>query len=459
MSRTHPGVDLTKNQLFLDDLWIEDTLRITRQWHKPEVFPEPVLRPEMPWEGTEVLMNGTVLKVDGRYLMYYLVERSVPVRALCVAESKDGLRWTRPTVGAVEFEGSKHNNIVLEHTQTPSVMYDPDDKEAPFKAIFHARRFMNGKGGMFGVVSRDGFRWEYLPGPLLGSIGDRKHLVGEKVNGKYVVLIKPGDTYDLYRARVAAMVESEDFRNWSWSRVLVRPDLLDPPDTEFYGMVAFKYSDLYVGLLERYNTYTDVVDIVLAWSRDFETWRRPVQRETFIGQEYPWNRLWSSPSSAAPVHAGSQLRIYFGGRSGAHNHSKSPSPVQYAAIGMAQITVDRFASLTAGFKQGRVVTTPMVWPGGDLMLNASTTRSLVGYPLEGGGDMLVEVWDAGNTPLPEFSGDNKAKFDGNAPCRITTDSAVVKWPGERSLNDLAGRTIRLVFNMKDSHLYSFRAGK
>ena len=51
--------DVTKPQLFLDDTWIEDQSRITRLWHKPEILPEPIFRPEMPWEGTEVIMYGT----------------------------------------------------------------------------------------------------------------------------------------------------------------------------------------------------------------------------------------------------------------------------------------------------------------------------------------------------------------------------------------------------------------
>ena len=44
--------DLTKSQLFLDDTWIEDQAMLTRVWHAAEIYPEPVLRPETPWEGT-----------------------------------------------------------------------------------------------------------------------------------------------------------------------------------------------------------------------------------------------------------------------------------------------------------------------------------------------------------------------------------------------------------------------
>lgn len=52
--------DLTRSQLFLDDFWIEDHQRLTHQWHQADIFPEPVLRPEEPWEGTNVTLYGSV---------------------------------------------------------------------------------------------------------------------------------------------------------------------------------------------------------------------------------------------------------------------------------------------------------------------------------------------------------------------------------------------------------------
>ena len=125
---------------------------------------------------------------------------------------------------------------------------------------------------------------------------------------------------------------------------------------------------------------------------------------------------------------------------------------------MAQLTVDRFASLSAGFMDGRLVTKPMTWSGGDMLLNASTTRFLDADPRLRGGEMSVEVWDDEGWPIEGYSGEHRAPFIGNHPARGDSDAATVKWPGDRSLNELAGRRIRLVFHMRDPHLYSFRSG-
>ncbi|MAG37037.1 MAG: hypothetical protein CL878_12445 [Dehalococcoidia bacterium] len=126
---------------------------------------------------------------------------------------------------------------------------------------------------------------------------------------------------------------------------------------------------------------------------------------------------------------------------------------------MATITVDRFVSLSAGAQEGKLLTKPMTWPGGDLLLNASTTRHLDGHPIDGGGTLFVEVLDEAGQSIPGFSGNDRAEFAGNVPSRDIVSPAPVRWPGERSLTELAGKRISLVVTMRDSHLFSFRAGE
>ena len=101
--------DLTKSQLFLDDGWIDDQSMLTRLWHKPLLYPEPVMRPETPWEGTALALYGTVLKVGDVWRMYYTTAAPDFPAAMCVADSTDGFHWTRPNLGIHEFRGSKKN--------------------------------------------------------------------------------------------------------------------------------------------------------------------------------------------------------------------------------------------------------------------------------------------------------------------------------------------------------------
>jgi hypothetical protein len=197
-----------------------------------------------------------------------------------------------------------------------------------------------------------------------------------------------------------------------------------------------------------------VIEVQLAWSHDGLEWLRPAVRRPFIGPTFPWNKGWSSCASTAPVRVGNQLWFYFGGRSGAHGREV---PGSYGAVGLATLTVDRFAAMSAGFKDGLLLTKPMTWPGGELVLNCTNTRSWDGHPNSGGGAIAVEVRDAANQAVSGFSGQQRASHNVVSPTAFSTTERPVKWPGGRSLNELTGRQIRLAFFLRDARLFAFRA--
>ena len=75
------------------------------------------------WEG-ECNGYGTVVKAPRGYLMYYRAAvhkydadgsgtRAKHTCVICVAESHDGIHFTKPDLGLYEYNGSKHNNIVF----------------------------------------------------------------------------------------------------------------------------------------------------------------------------------------------------------------------------------------------------------------------------------------------------------------------------------------------------------
>ena len=96
-------------ELMVDDHLIEQTsggveLRLQRPVER-----EVVLTCDRPWEGNHSGLV-TLFQDGGTYRMYY---RASHWRALlktthefiCYAESTDGVRWTRPELGLVEFDG------------------------------------------------------------------------------------------------------------------------------------------------------------------------------------------------------------------------------------------------------------------------------------------------------------------------------------------------------------------
>lgn len=447
--------DLRKSQLFLDDTWIEESYRLERVWERADIFPEPVLRPEMPWEGHQLVMFGSVFHDASGWRMYYMTYNRPAPSLCCLAYSSDGLHWERPKLGLFAFNGSKANNIVFaprpgQSHDGPTVCHDSADPKAPYKMMYYSY----GEGvaaGEYVGFSRDGIVWEHHLEPVMVS-GDRTNVMGSRDHrGKFVAYLRHRDMMRLHRARTVWRVESSDFLHWSEPEVILRADLLDDPNTELYGMSGFPYSDMYLGLLERWYDNPDVIELQLAWSHDGRDWHRPGKRSAFVGPSLPWNRRWNSAANTAPVNRGSQLWFYFGGRSEAHGSDMPPS---YGAIGLASHGIDRFAAIQADFKEGLLVTRPMRWPGGDLALNCTNTRYRRAHPSSGGGSISVELRDEANHPIAGFSGTDRADVSW-----VSTGDRLrpVRFGQQRSMNDLAGRRVRLAIALSDARVYAFRS--
>jgi hypothetical protein len=454
-----PEYDLRKSQLFLADTWVEESSRLQRTWCSAEILPEPVLKPEAPWEGIQIVMFGSVFRLEGEWRMYYLTYNRPEPMLFCMATSRDGLRWERPNLGLVDFRGSKANNILWmpaagESNDGPTICHDPDDPRAAFKMMYYG---FGGKRtrGEYVAFSKDGITWEHRAEPVLANTGDRTNVMPVRDrDGRYVAFLRHREMMTRDLERTVWRSESRDFLHWTDPERILRPDLLDDANTELYGMAAFPYEDIYLGMLERWYDNPDVIEVQLAFSRDGRQWQRPAVRQAFIGPKYPWNKGWNSCANTVPVRVENQLWFYFGGRSAAHARE---APRSYGAIGLATTGVDQFAAIRADFIEGRLITKPMTWPGGDLVLRCTNTRYSEAHPTSGGGSIAVEVRDEGNMPIPGFSGEQRARHDVVSPKPWQKEEPPVHWAGARSLSELKGRRIRLVFFMRDARLFSFRA--
>ena len=77
------------------------------------------------------------MKSGDRWKMYYGARHAQHGRPVfCVAESDDGMQLERPSLGLVEFRGSKQNNILPSPALPRSICHDPEDEQAPFKITY-----------------------------------------------------------------------------------------------------------------------------------------------------------------------------------------------------------------------------------------------------------------------------------------------------------------------------------
>ncbi|NPV07060.1 MAG: hypothetical protein HPY83_03730 [Anaerolineae bacterium] len=460
-------MDLARTQLFADDTLIEETYRLGRTVHQPEKYSQPVMVPDRPWEGLGLFLWGTAMRDSdgGRFRMWYqtLSPLSQPGgdRFVCYAESSDGVNWEKPSLGLVEFDGSRANNIVVSPGRaldSPSVVYDPEDEDGGrrYKMIYRAAT--SGAVGLYAAFSADGVRWTSLEEPVAPGHGDRTNAMFTRdMNGRFVVLTRKPNMMADYNTRCVYRIESEDFVHWSPPELVMKPDLADGPNMQFYSMTGFVYGDQYLGVLERMHTVPDVLDEELTVSRDGRTWQRVDRAQTFLSREKEWEGNWVHVASNPPIEHRGRLWWFYCGR---HYRHGAPVPHRESRIGLATSRVDGFVSIEAGPEEGRLLTRPLLWPGGDLEINADTRTSPVDYFRTYRGTVRVAVLDEARRTLDGYGLEESVPFVGDTESRDgRMDYHRPQWTSGRSLRELEGRRVRLAFYLRDARLYSFRAAR
>ena len=115
--RSEPVIDLGSHRELFIDRYLIDRLTNARLELARLRDEGAVLAFDRPWEGA-FCGYGTVIQETGRFRLYY---RGLPSdgkdggsdECTCYAESKDGIHWTKPSLGLFEKNGSRDNNIIL----------------------------------------------------------------------------------------------------------------------------------------------------------------------------------------------------------------------------------------------------------------------------------------------------------------------------------------------------------
>jgi hypothetical protein len=146
-----------------------------------------------------------------------------------------------------------------------------------------------------------------------------------------------------------------------------------------------------------------------------------------------------------------QMVFYVGGRLTSHHYDTAQ---QYGAIGYASLPLDRFCALEATVG-GKMVTKPIVWPGGELVLNADCRESYASHPATADGEIQIEVLGPDGQALADWP--HKALFRANTHSRCWVGDGTVKWPEDATLDTLRGRPICLRFSLRHARLFTFTA--
>jgi hypothetical protein len=210
---------------------------------------------DRPYEGVFAFYT-TVLKDGDKYRMYYRGE-SAPgrPRTVCYAESRDGIRWTKPDLGLVEIDGSKRNNVLL---VSPGCL-------APFldgrPGVPQGERYKansEDKAGLIGYVSADGLHWTRLgdepivPHTLKNNFDSQNVMFWSEAEQQYVLYARHSEG----GKRAQARATSRDFRHWTPQVLMTYSDTggTVPSDHLYTSQVQpyFRAPHLYISLPGRF---------------------------------------------------------------------------------------------------------------------------------------------------------------------------------------------------------------
>jgi hypothetical protein len=118
-----------------------------------------------------VYFYGTILPIEGEYRMWYTGFDQDRERQVCYAVSKDGLSWTKPKLGLVDYKGSKQNNLVVFNGNETMkgvcalVLHEPADPNPDRRFKMLREIAVPGLSWrIMAAVSPDGLRWQPVAG-------------------------------------------------------------------------------------------------------------------------------------------------------------------------------------------------------------------------------------------------------------------------------------------------------
>jgi hypothetical protein len=377
------------------------------------------------------------------------------------AESKDGIQWERPDLNLFPWASQKPSNIVIARSESgltetcgPYLLEVPESARRGYRWLMLYRAKGRDKDDYNGIRirgSQDGMHWDEEGDTRIAHLHSDHHntVSFDAARNEFVMYCRAKHIYRAFgdnmldtgaSRRVARMSSPNLWNDWletSQPQTILVPDEVDSEThfNFFYGMPTRHRYGVYWGFLEPFRM-NDFIQTELAVSRDGFNFERFAGRKPIIpyGEEGSWDdeMIFASPQW---LEIGDEWWIYYSGWDGPHG-----TPDRSGAIGLAKIRKEGFVSLQGPQGGGVVCTRSMIWPGGDLVVNATANE----------GVLRVRVSDSKRKPIEGFNYEDGEDFSGD---RVSHE---IRW-GERSLDELKGQSIRLEFYLQNAELFTFRA--
>ncbi|MDD3928055.1 MAG: hypothetical protein PHT33_15535 [bacterium] len=461
--------------LMADEALVESAENAVFRICPMEKAPEPVLVPDMPWEGGDGSVQRPVQQdpLDGsvlydpqlkRFHLWYRTHNRLASKSIvCYACSEDGLHWVKPSVGAIDYEGSYDNNMLK--MRVPPVLNDHLCTVVPnyvagldaklIATVYSKYNDPIYPGGITFLSSRNGIDWEPHFPPMLPIDGDAHCLMWDPRNECYICTTRSAAYsgtinrlrqagYDnLKSKRHVAIARSRDLVHWTPMVTVLEADDKDPENAQLYIMYVIPYGHAYIGLVQLFYMSRDMtygpLDVHLVISRNLTDWVRVGDRTPILprGEKGSWDHADVTICAGTPHPEGDRMRFWYGGKDTEHWQAGN------GALGTATLRRDGFACWEAGDTEGCITTVPLdmhwaTWP----FLNVEAPD----------GEVRMEIIDAETyEPVRGVSRDDCLPITGNHL------RAMVEFKeGRGNFIRHAGK-VRFRFYLRRARLYAFKA--
>jgi hypothetical protein len=441
-------------EMFVDDFLVASAKDVSLRINPPTKR-EVVLTTDQPWEAKTSAYYSVLRDEQGKIRLYYrgiADDNGGPEQFTCCAVSDDGIHFTRPDFGVVEFKGSKSNNIVWRGPESASFAPFIDKSPAAkpderWKAVCYT--VWKRQGTVMGLASPDGIHWHKLRDePLMppGAFDSLNVAWWDAGLKKYRMFSRYYYDGTWTGPRAIQMATSDDFLNWSKpEHARYVPE--GTPIEHFYTSSAIPcpgaehhllaFPKRFIPDRKKVATHPEggVSDAVFMTSRDGVTWDRrfreawvrpglDIKNWTERNNMTAWGIIQTTPE---------EFSLYIS------EHYRWPDN----RLRRMTIPRHRFASMHASVPGGQFVTKPIRFSGTKLILNYSTSAA---------GSVRVELQDEGGKPIPGFTLDDYPVLYGDSLDEAAT------WKGGADLTSLKDRAVRVRFVMEDADLYAMRFG-
>lgn len=441
-----------------DTVSIPYSQNLSLKMRQPRKHPaNPVVRRGVPGspDALAVQFYGSVIREGARYRMWYVAQdddsenRTASSRwRAAYAESENGLVWSKPSLGLVEFGGDRNNNLLLTEPGpwgfvNLKVLHEPEDPDPSrrYKMTTHVYYRHNTRlGTLLPFVSADGLVWKpvkdvaphraelrkdnlFLPGVHFEPCGGLFRWDGfYYLSGQNAMR----GIHD-YQGRVSRHYRSADFVNWMpTSHVAFVRDTQHESlgagrsregEQNHEGISVWHRGNVLLGVYGRWHgalEWKDVtIDLGFVLSNDGLHFREPKREWTLLarGEDGAWDEGGLLQGQGFE-NIGEETYLYYGAWD---PRGTGGPPRPRGGVGIASLPRDRFGDLVVdnsgegpGDYQWPEVVAEFVTAPLEATRGAVPRLHLNASGLGPDAALRVELLDLAERPVPGYAGEDAA---------------------------------------------------